>query len=406
MKQRKANHSLAFIFITMLIDTMGLGIIIPVLPTLLQHLTGCTLSEAARYGGLLMLTYSLMQFICAPILGGLSDRFGRRPILLTSLLSFGLDYILLGFAPNIAWLFIGRFIAGITGASFTVASAYIADISTPEKRIQNFGLIGAAFGLGFIIGPAIGGILAGFGERIPFFAAAVLSLLNFLYGYFLIPESLDVKNRRKFEWKRANPIGTWFHLRRYPIVIRFGITFLLLNLASQSLQGVWSYYTEYKLRWTEAMVGYSLAFVGIMVALVQGVFNRILVPWLGQNRAILTGLLMYGLGMLIAALADSTLAMFLSVIPLALGGLTGPTVQSILSKTVQVNEQGELQGFVNSIMSLTAIIGPPLMSGLFYYFTSTSSVMQLPGAPYFMSALLVVICFIWTFWILIKYKPN
>lgn len=404
MDQKKINQSLIFIFITMFVDTMGLGIIIPVIPTLLRHLTGCTLSEAATYGGLLMLTYSVMQFICAPMLGGLSDRFGRRPVLLMSLLGFGLDYILLGFAPTLTWLFIGRFIAGITGASFTVASAYIADVSTPEKRVQNFGLIGAAFGLGFIIGPAIGGLLAGFGERVPFFAAAGLSLLNFVYGYFVIPESLSLENRRKFSWKRANPIGTWFYLKRYPLVVLIGITFLLMNLSGQALQGIWSYYTQYKLQWNEAMVGYSLAFVGIMVALVQGGLNRILVPKLGHHRAILTGLAMYGIGMLIAGIANSTLMMFACVIPLALGGLAGPTLQSILSKTVQVNEQGELQGFINSIMSLTAIIGPPLMSWLFYHFTSGHGTIELPGAPYFMATLLMAICFGWTFWVLKKNK--
>jgi DHA1 family tetracycline resistance protein-like MFS transporter len=270
--------------------------------------------------------------------------------------------------------------------------------------MQNFGLIGAAFGLGFIIGPAIGGLLAGLGERVPFFAAAALSLLNFVYGYFVIPESLSPENRRKFDWKRANPIGTWFYLKRYPLVVLIGITFLLMNLSSQALQGIWSYYTQYKLHWNEAMVGYSLAFVGIMVALVQGGLNRILVPKLGDHRAILTGLAMYGIGMLVAGIANSTLMMFACVTPLALGGLAGPTLQSILSKIVQVNEQGELQGFINSIMSLTAIIGPPLMSYLFYHFTSGHGAIELPGAPYFMATMLMIICLGWTFWVLKKNK--
>lgn len=396
MEKRSMNRALLFVFITIFIDVVGLGIIIPVIPTLLQKMTGCTVNEAARYGGALAMVYASMQFLFSPILGGLSDRFGRRPILLMSLLGFGLDYLLLGFAPTLGWLFLGRIVAGITGASFTVASAYIADVSTPEKRAQNFGLIGAAFGLGFIVGPAIGGLLGQFGARIPFFVAAGLSLANVVYGYFVIPESLKPENRRTFSWKRANPVGTWFYLRRYPLVVQFGVTLFLINMASHSLQAVWSFYTEYRLGWGAGMVGASLAFVGIMVATVQGGLSRILIPKLGNRASIITGIVSYGIGMTIAGLASNTFFMFASVVPLAFGGLAGPTIQGLLSKTVKVDEQGELQGYVNSVQSFTAVIGPILMSQLFYWFSTDAFGIHLPGAPYFMSAFFCLIALFWT----------
>src|SRR6478735_7992821 len=216
MAQKKS--ALIFIFITLLIDIIGLGIIIPVLPRLIQELTGGTLSEASVYGGWMLFAYAAMQFVCAPVMGGLSDQYGRRPVLLASLFGFGLDYLFLAFAPTLQWLFLGRILAGVMGASFTTGAAYIADISTPENRSQNFGMIGAAFGLGFIVGPVIGGLLGGFGARVPFLAAAGLSLLNWLYGFFILPESLKPENRRKFTMKRANPLGTLISLWRYPVV--------------------------------------------------------------------------------------------------------------------------------------------------------------------------------------------
>src|SRR5687768_3190651 len=232
--------ALIFIFITLLIDVIGLGIIIPVLPQLIQEITGGTLSDASRYGGWMLFAYAFMQFICAPIMGGLSDQFGRRPVLLASLFGFGLDYIMMAFAPTLAWLFAGRIIAGIMGASFTTASAYIADISTPEKRAQNFGLIGAAFGLGFIIGPLLGGLLADFGARTPFFVCAGLTLLNWLFGFFILPESLKEENKRKFEWSRANPVGTLKKLVRYPVIAGLIIALTLIYVSAHAVQTNWS----------------------------------------------------------------------------------------------------------------------------------------------------------------------
>jgi DHA1 family tetracycline resistance protein-like MFS transporter len=286
MSAKPNNKALSFIFITVLIDVIGLGIIIPVLPKLIEELIGGDLSEASRYNAWLAVAYGVMQFVFSPILGGLSDRYGRRPILLISLLGLGIDYIFMALAPSIAWLFVGRIIAGLCGASFSTATAYIADISTPEKRAQNFGLIGAAFGVGFIIGPTIGGICGAWGPRIPFFVAAVFSLLNFIYGYFVLPESLSEDNRRKFDWKRANPVGSLLNLRRYPVISGLVITFLLLCMAGKSVESTWTFYTMLKFNWSSVWVGISLSVVGILVAVVQGGLIRIIIPKLGQKNSV------------------------------------------------------------------------------------------------------------------------
>ena len=250
---RKA--ALGFIFLTLLIDITGLGIIIPVLPKLIEELIHGNISTASRYAGWLTFTYAIMQFLFSPVLGNLSDKFGRRPILLFSLFGFGVDYIFLSFAPTIGWLFIGRAVAGITGASYTTATAYIADISAPADRAKNFGMVGAAFGLGFIIGPVIGGMLGEYGSRVPFMVAAALTFLNFLYGYFVLPESLDITNRRPFNWKRANPFGAFKQLKRYPAVAVLAISFFLLYMAGQSVQSVWSFFGIERFKWSERMIG-------------------------------------------------------------------------------------------------------------------------------------------------------
>ncbi len=260
-KARKA--AIGFIFITLLLDVTGLGIIIPVVPKLIEELTGAGISRASEYGGWLTFTFAIMQFLFSPVLGGLSDQYGRRPVLLVALLGFAMDYLFLAFAPTLAWLFVGRAIAGITGASFTTATAYIADISNDENRAQNFGMIGAAFGLGFIIGPVIGGLLGSLGARIPFIVAAALTFLNFCYGYFVLPESLDQAHRRKFEWSRANPIGSLKQLRKYPALGGLVISFILIYLASHAVQTNWSFFTIEKFGWSEKMIGISLGVVGV-----------------------------------------------------------------------------------------------------------------------------------------------
>lgn len=386
----KKNPALGFIFITLLIDVTGFGIIIPVIPKLISSMIGGTLSDAAVYGGLLMFAYSIVQFLSAPIMGGLSDQYGRRPVLLISLFGFAIDYLLLALAPNIFWLFIGRIIAGITGASFTTATAYIADISTPEKRAQNFGMIGAAFGVGFIIGPVIGGLLGQYGARIPFYAAAVLTMLNFLYGYFILPESLSKENRRKFDWKRANPIGALRHLKKYPVILGLAASFMLIYIAGHAAQSTWTYYTMEKFKWNEAWVGYSLGMVGLMVGIVQGVLVRFVNPKLGNNNSIYLGLLFYIVGFILFAFATKGWMMFVFLVPYCLGGIAGPSLQSTISNQVPSNEQGELQGTLTSLISLTSIIGPPLMTNLFAYFTSKTAHIYFPGAPFLMGSVLTV----------------
>ena len=261
---------MSFIFITLLIDITGWGIIIPVMPKLIEELIHGSVNLASKYGGWLTGAYATMQFLCAPVLGNLSDRFGRRPVLLASLFGFGIDYLFQSFAPSIGWLFVGRGIAGITGASFTTASAYIADISTNENRAKNFGLVGAAFGVGFIIGPVIGGLLGQFGARVPFYAAAALCFLNCIYGYFILPESLPKENRRKFEWKRANPVGALMHLRKYPALGGLIISLVFVYIAVHAVQSNWNFFTMYRFQWSEKLVGISLGVVGLLVGLVQG----------------------------------------------------------------------------------------------------------------------------------------
>ncbi|MBL7845717.1 MAG: TCR/Tet family MFS transporter [Cyclobacteriaceae bacterium] len=383
--------ALGFIFITLLIDVTGLGIIIPVLPKLIQELSHGSLSEAAAYGGWLVSVYAIMQFICSPIVGGLSDRFGRRPVLLASLFGFGLDYLFLAFAPTLGWLFVGRVIAGIMGASFTTAGAYIADISTPEKRAQNFGIIGAAFGLGFIIGPVIGGLLGSYGSRIPFMVAAALTLLNWLYGLFILPESLKPENRRKFEWKRANPVGTLKSLFRHQVIAGLFVSLAFLYISSHAVQSNWSYYSIEKFKWDERAIGISLGVVGLVSAIVQGWLIRLIIPKLGQERSVYVGLSLYALGFLLFGLATEGWMMYAITVVYCFGGIAGPALQGIMSGIVPPNEQGELQGGFTSLMSITAIVGPPLMNNLFAYFSGAGAPMYLPGAAMLLGAVLTII---------------
>jgi len=379
-----------FIFITLMIDVTGMGLIIPVLPKLIEELIHGGISQASTYGGLLVATYAIMQFLFAPVLGGLSDKFGRRPVLLFSLLGFGLDYLFLSFAPSIGWLFVGRAVAGITGASFTTASAYIADISTDENRAQNFGMIGAAFGVGFVVGPLLGGVLGSMGARIPFLVAAGLSLLNCLYGYFVLPESLDKENRRPFSWARANPVGSLLQLKKYPALGGLISAFVLIYLAAHAVQSNWTFFVIEKFQWNEYTIGFSLALVGILVGLVQGVLIRYTTPKLGNEKSIYMGLLLYSLGLFLFAFASQSWMMFVFLIPYCLGGICGPALQSVISGNVPSNEQGELQGALTSLISVTSIAGPPMMTGLFSYFTKPGAPVHFSGAAFLLGGLLML----------------
>ena len=385
---RKA--AMGFIFITLMIDVTGLGLVIPVFPKIILQLIDGNISDASRYGGLLTFTYAIMQFLFAPVLGGMSDKFGRRPVLLFSLFGFALDYLFLSFAPTIGWLFLGRANAGVTGASFTTATAYIADISTPENRAQNFGMVGAAFGLGFIIGPVIGGLLGSFGPRIPFMVAAGLSFLNWLYGYFILPESLSKENRRAFSWKRANPMGTLRQLKKYQGLGGLIISFILIYLAAHAVQSNWSYFGIEKFNWSEKMIGISLGVVGLLVATVQGGLIRFINPRLGNEKSVYVGLLLYAMGLLLFAFASQSWMMFVFLIPYCMGGIAGPALQSIISGSVPADEQGELQGGLTSLISLTSIVGPLMMTGLFSYFTKPGAPVHFSGVAFFMGFLLML----------------
>ena len=396
---RKA--AMGFIFITLLIDVTGFGLIIPVMPKLIEQLLHITdISKASQYGGWLTFAYAFMQFIFAPILGNLSDKYGRRPVLLFSLFGFGIDYLFLSFAPSIAWLFVGRLIAGVTGASFTTASAYIADISTPENRAQNFGMIGAAFGLGFIVGPLIGGLLGELGPRVPFFVAAGLALTNWLYGYFVLPESLDKEHRRPFEWRRANPLGSLLQLKKYPGVGGLIVSLVLIYLAAHAVQSNWSFFNIEKFNWSPKMIGISLGVVGLLVGAVQGGLVRVINPKIGNEKSIYFGLGFYALGLLLFAFASQSWMMFVFLIPYCLGGIAGPALQSIISGHVPPNEQGELQGALTSLMSATSIIGPPMMTNLFAYFTSTKAPVYFPGASFLLGSVFMLLSAIWAYYAL------
>ncbi len=399
----KKQAALGFIFVTLLVDVMGFGIIIPVMPQLIQHLIHGTVSEAAPYAGWLAFAYASMQFFFSPVIGNLSDKYGRRPVLLCSLLGFGVDYLFLAFAPTVGWLFVGRIIAGITGASFTTASAYIADISTPEKRAANFGIVGVAFGIGFIIGPVIGGILGSYDTRYPFLAAAVFALLNTAYGYFILPESLSKENRRPLDLKRCSPWGSLIQLRKYKAVIGLAFSLFLIYFAVQSVQSVWTFYTFQKFHWTKAMVGYSLGVVGLLVAAVQGGLIRIIIPKIGQERSIWIGLLLYTAGLILFAFATKSWMMFAFLVPYCLGGIAGPALQGYMSNNVPANEQGELQGALTSLVSLSTIFGPLVMTWSFYYFTKPGAPFQFPGAPFAIGSILMLLSAILA---ILSFKKN
>jgi DHA1 family tetracycline resistance protein-like MFS transporter len=349
-----------------------------------------------------MFWFAMMQFVFSPILGSLSDRFGRRPVLLLSLFGFGIDFLLLAFAPSLSWLFVGRILAGIMGASYTTASAYIADISTDDNRSKNFGMLGAAFGLGFIIGPGVGGLLAQWGVRVPFIACAILSLLNWMYGYFILPESLPADRRRPFEWKRANPIGAFINISRHKTIIGFLLVFFLLYLGAQAVMTNWQYYTMLKFGWEERAIGISIMTVGIIVALVQGVLVRVVNPRIGNSNAMLIGLSLYTIGMLGFGLAPTGTWMMIAILPYCLGGINGPAIQSLMTESVPSNSQGELQGIITSVQSITSIIGPVMMAGIFSHFT-TSGNTNFPGAAFVTAAFLMLLALVIA-WLTIRSK--
>jgi len=389
---RPGRQAIVFVAITLLLDTIGFGLIIPVLPALLVSVTGASVSRAAIYGGWLSFLYATMQFLCAPVLGNLSDRFGRRPVLLYAIGALGVDYLIMGTAPTLGWLLLGRAISGMAGASFTPAYAYVADISPPERRARNFGVVSAMFGLGFIVGPALGGFLAHFGPRAPFFAAATLCLLNFCYGTFVLPESLPPERRRAFEWSRANPLGTFVQMRRRPVVRGLLAALFLWMVANQVYPSTWSFYTKFRFGWSEAMIGASLALVGAVMVTSQVTLLRRLVPRLGERRAALLGVTIAAVGYAGFATATAGWMMFAWLSTWFFGAIVFPLTNALMSHRIGPDAQGELQGAVAGLSSLAAIAGPLLMTQLFGRFTAPTAPVHLPGAAFLAASLLTWTC--------------
>lgn len=391
--RQPGKHALVFVAITVLIDTIGFGLILPVLPKLLVDLTGESVNNVSVYGGWLAFVYAAIQFVCAPVLGNLSDRYGRRPVLLFAIGALGIDYIIMGLAPSLGWLFLGRSIAGAAGASFTPAYAYVADVSRPERRAQNFGLMSASFGIGFILGPALGGLLGGLGPRAPFFVAAALSLVNFVYGSVVLAESLSPDKRRAFDWKRANPLGTLAQMRKHPVVLSLLTALALWMLGHQVMPSVWSFYTKFRFNWSAGMIGASLAAAGVVMAVSQATLMRVVVPRVGERRAALTGIVIAVVGYVGYATATHGWMMFAWLPTWLFGALVMPSTNGLMSRKVAADAQGELQGAVACIYSLTSIVGPPLMTHLFARFSAPSARVYLPGASFFAAAVLAMSCF-------------
>jgi MFS transporter, DHA1 family, tetracycline resistance protein len=398
------KHALVFLTITVLLDVIGFALIMPVLPALLVELTGASVSRAAIDGGWLAFVYAAAQFLCAPVLGNLSDRFGRRPVLLFAIGSLGVDYLIMGFAPTLGWLFLGRTISGIAGASFTPAYAYVADISPPERRAQHFGMISAAFGVGFILGPALGGLLGGLGPRTPFFVASALSLLNFAYGWMVLPESLAPDRRRAFDWKRANPLGTLAQLRRQRVVLGLLGALFLWMLGHQVMPATWAFYTKFRFGWSEAMIGASLATAGLVMAASQAGVMRVLVPRLGERRTALTGIAISAVGYLGYATATAGWMMFAWLGTWLFGALVMPVTNALMSHRVAADSQGELQGAVASLYSLSSILGPPLLTQLFGRFSASGARLYVPGAAFLAAAALATACLA-IYWVVTREAP-
>lgn len=392
--RKPGKHALAFIFITVLLDMIGLGIILPVMPDLIMDITGLSLPEAARWGGAIYALYALTQFIFAPIVGNLSDRFGRRPVLLVAIAGFAIDYLVMGFAPVLWVLFIGRALSGMFGATYSTAGAYIADITPAEERGGRFGMIGAAFGLGFIIGPAIGGPLGDIDHRLPFFVAAGLAGVNFIYGFLVLPETHKAENRRPFRWANANPVGALLQLKQFPMVFGLLAAVALFYIGHAAFPAVWAYFGPEKFGWSNAEVGLSLAAVGVVSAIVQGgLSGRIIKAW-GQRNAAIVGFSVATAAYFAYAFAPNTAAVYVIIVLAGISGIAGPALQSIMSGQVPADMQGALQGGVTSLGSLMMAFSPILMTQIFFAFSNRDAEPYFPGAPYFLAGLLTVVAVI------------
>lgn len=380
-----------FLLITVVVDSMGIGLIMPVMPDLLIELGAGDLSQAAIWGGILASIFAVMQFLFGPTIGNLSDRYGRRPVLLISLGAMALDYVIMGFAHAMWVLVIGRIIGGITAATQSTATAYMADISAPKEKAQNFGLIGAAFGVGFILGPLVGGLLGAWGPRAPFFAAAALAGANTLFGYFILSETVTDAIRRPFEWRRANPVGGLLYVGRLPGVRRMLLVYFFYNIAFFVYPSVWAYYTQERFGWDSTMTGVSLAVFGLTMAVVQGGLIRLIIPRIGEHWTVILGFTINSVAFLVYALAYEGWQIFALAPITSLGVIAGPALQGIMSRAAGDDQQGELQGILTSISAIGIIVSPLMMTATFSYFTKDGTPFYFPGAPFVLSTALVLL---------------
>ena len=394
MKPRKA--AVIFIFITVTLDMLALGLIAPVLPKLVLNFLGGNASSAAKMFGIFGTVFALMQFFFSPVLGVLSDRFGRRPIILLSNLGLGLDYIVMALAPTIGWLFVGRVVSGITAASISTAMAYISDVVAPEKRAGAFGMIGAAFGVGFVLGPALGGLLGNADPRLPFWVAGGLSLTNALYGYFVLPESLARDKRRAFTLRRANPVGSLVLLRSHPELFQLA-TIQFIGYVAHEVFNVWALYSIFRYGWKEGTVGASLAVVGACSVVISAGVVRPTVARLGERRTLYVGQFFGALGMVVAGLARTGLGYFISIPVMMIWTISGPAAQGMMTHRVSASEQGELQGAISSLRAIAVIIGPGLFTFTFAYFIDVKHGWNLPGAPWYLGAALLFFAMMMSF---------
>ncbi len=391
-----------FIFITIVIDATGLGVIIAPLPDLIAEVADIPATQSKTIYGLIIMVYAIMQFIFAPIVGGLSDRFGRRPVLLISLLGLALDYTIMYFAPSLFWLVLGRCISGMFGASYSTASAYIADISTPENKTRNFGMVGAAFGFGFIIGPAIGGLLGDYGVRIPFLVAGGLSLVNFIYGFIVLKETLPKEKRRPFSILRSNPVGAFFQIVKYKALGLMFLVIFLYYIAGTAIQTTWVFLTKEKFGWSLSDIGISLAVVGVCVAIVQGGLAGVISKRFGNVRTAYTGLIVFFVSVIAIGSATDGWILYALMLPYAFTGLAGPTIQAIMSNNTKDTEQGELQGTITSVVSLSEVVGPPIMTSLLAFTTvGFPEGQKVYGSPYFLAGAFIIVATI-LFWLATK----
>lgn len=390
-QEPQQGHAISFILITILIDTLGFGMIAPVIPELVSELTGEGFSEAAIYGGQLMFLFAAVQFIAAPILGNLGDRFGRRPVLLISLSALGLDYVLIALAPTLTWLFVGRFISAIASATFATANAWVSDVSPPADRARHFGFLSAAWGLGFMIGPVIGGLLGEIGPRVPFWAAAGLALVNVAYGFFVLPESLPKESRRSFDIRRANPIGALLQMRRFPALLGLMAVLIPYQIAHNANPAVWGYYTMHKFGWSVSDVGWSLFVVGATIMFVNALLVGPTIARIGEKGAVFLGFSAMSVGFFIFAFAMESWVMFLGIFPFALVGVASPALRGMMANQVPADAQGELQGALSSLMSLVMIGSPLLMTNLFHRYSREGADINFPGAPFLAAALLAIL---------------